>query len=122
MEFYRARLSITVPMAYEEDCPSTVSFFRKQNVRFSTYCLIKETPKGHWIQYGTRNNLKGPKKWVSKTSKKRFAYPTKEEALFGLQKRTERRMNILSSQLSDCKDGLLSIKVSQKKLDKDEDI
>lgn len=33
-----------------------------------------ETPKGYWIR------VYGDKKWVSKTSRKRYAYPTELEA------------------------------------------
>jgi len=41
---------------------------------------VKETPKGYWI----REDLyfvTFEKRWVSKTARKRLAYPTKEEAL-----------------------------------------
>jgi hypothetical protein len=61
--------------------------------------LYKETPKGYWIGYGKPNNLHDKGKWVSKTSRKRYAYPTKEEALNNYIKRTERRIRILSWQL-----------------------
>lgn len=39
--------------------------------------IIGETPQGWWIKddYGLK------KRWVSKTAKKRYAYPTREEAM-----------------------------------------
>ena len=40
------------------------------------YKLHSETPKGHWIGI-----FGGKEKWVSKTSRKRFAHPSEEEAL-----------------------------------------
>ena len=45
-------------------------------------------------------------KWISKSSKKRYAYPTKEEALINYIKRTEKRLRILESQIKLCKTGL----------------
>ncbi len=43
----------------------------------SEYNVVAETPKGYWLSF-----LFGSKdKWTSKTARKRFAYPTKEEAL-----------------------------------------
>lgn len=64
-----------------------------------TYNVLRETPKGHWIEYGLPSS-KG--KWVSKTSKKRYAYPTKIEALDNFIKRTEWRVAILKYQLWSC--------------------
>lgn len=40
------------------------------------YKVVAETPKGYWITYG----FGGKDKWVSKTSRKRYAHPTKAEA------------------------------------------
>lgn len=39
------------------------------------FYVMSETPKGWWI------NVDGKKTWISKTAKKRYAYPTREEAL-----------------------------------------
>jgi hypothetical protein len=80
--------------------------------------LFKETPKGYWIGYGSllnKNNLKSIGHWVSKTSKKRFAYPSKEEALENFIKRTEHRMEILSHQINVCK---TSIDLAKQKINK----
>lgn len=59
------------------------------------YVSLQETPKGYWI--GHRENYFGWKKWVSKTSKRRFAYPTQEEALQNYLKRTERSIKIMTN-------------------------
>ena len=73
--------------------------FSNPKLELREYNLFKETLKGYWIGYynpfGVR--LGEWQKWVSKTSKKRFAYPTKEEALINFIKRTERRIGILGS-------------------------
>lgn len=45
------------------------------------YSIISETSKGFWVYDIDR------KRWVSKTSKKRLAHPTKEEALEAYKQR-----------------------------------
>jgi len=71
------------------------------------YDMLKETPKGYWIGFGGFGYDKyNWKKWVSKTSVKRYAYPTKEEALQNFIKRTERRIKIMKYQLLSCEIGL----------------
>lgn len=59
------------------------------------YQLINETPKGYWIWIVGDT---GTTKWVSKTSKKRFAYPTKKEAIDNFVARQICRKKILLSQ------------------------
>jgi hypothetical protein len=66
--------------------------------------LLKETPKGYWINIGDKN---WPiSKWVPKKSKKRFAYPTEKEALVNFIKRTEKREKYLKRDLYACQEGL----------------
>jgi len=59
--------------------------------------LLKETPKGFWIGYGHTDvgSIRSQGRWVSKTSTKRYAYLTKEEAMENFIKRTQKRINIL---------------------------
>jgi hypothetical protein len=66
------------------------------------YRVIKHTPKGVWLQqpYCPKN------KFVLKNAKKRFAYPTKREALISYIARQKRRLSILRSQIEDSKMGL----------------
>jgi hypothetical protein len=64
-----------------------------------TYDLIKETEKGYWIGY---KNFSSWKKWIPKTSKKRFAYPTKQEAMKNFITRTKRRIKLLKWQIDCC--------------------
>lgn len=68
--------------------------FANPKIELREYDLIEETLKGYWI--GIRNMKY---KWILKTSKKRWAYPTKDEALTNYLKRTESRIKILDRQL-----------------------
>ena len=81
-----------------------MTFYRYEpiNDRITLYefNLIEETSKGYWIGRLTT------KQWIPKESKKRFAYPTKEEALINLITRTKRRISILESQLRHSKNTL----------------
>ena len=74
-------------------------------IRLNTFYLVKETTKGYWINYSF-GSLNGKPVWVSKTSKKRYAYPTKSEALNNFIKRTERRVSILQAHLNTCQAAL----------------
>ena len=57
----------------------------------------KETPKGYWIRipYSFKD------KWTSNYTRKRFAYPTKEEALVSFIARKRRHTAILRYQLEE---------------------
>jgi len=77
----------------------------------TSFRLFSETAKGYWIGYGFDNGHSFSwKKWVSKTARKRYAYPTKEEALNNYVKRTERRIKILQAQIESCYKGLSEVK------------
>ena len=67
------------------------------------YEVIKETPKGYWIKLFSSFD---EKKWVSNNAKNRFAYPTKEEALFNFKARKKRQIQILESRLKKAKEAL----------------
>jgi hypothetical protein len=97
---------------YESPLPNIKLELRQLN-------LFKETQKGYWIGYGilfNDKNLRGIGHWISKTSKKRFAYPTKEEALENFIKRTECRMRILSQQIDVCRTSIDLAKQKTKNL------
>ena len=79
--------------------------------------MFKETPKGYWIGYGSLGQHKyNWQKWVSKTSKKRFAYPTEKEALTNFIKRTEKRLKILKRQTWTCKISLNLAKIKENEI------
>ena len=73
--------------------------------------LIKETDKGYWIASSTSKFLQDlDKKWVSKTSRKRYAYPTKAEALHNCLKRWEFRKRLIKHQLENAETVIQLIK------------
>ena len=81
-----------------------IAYGTVDNLVLREFTLAKETPGGYWISLGLHSISKD--KWISKSSKKRYAYPTKEEALINYIKRTEKRLRILESQIKLCKTGL----------------
>jgi len=112
MKFYRYRAVQYADIDMFGEFSS--SSFLNPSIVLDTYNLVKETPKGYWIAYGgVTGNLTGEKRWISKTSRKRYAYPSKEEAMVNFIKRTESRINILQKQVDFCKSAL-SIAKSKK--------
>ena len=82
-----------------------------------TYNLFKETPKGYWIGFGkpVNDKLKNQAKWVSKTARKRYAYPSKKEALNNFILRNEMRIKILTRTIRCCQ---ITVSLAKSKLDK----
>lgn len=109
MQFYRYESNIHL---------SKDGTIRRVSVDLITYNLFKETPKGHWIGYGSlgTSDLRGSAFWVSKTSKRRRAYPTKKEAMTNFIKRTEQRVKILSNQIDYCKTALIIARKEDEKI------
>lgn len=85
MKFYRV-LDHTVDHGYK----TAVKTF------LEVWHLVKETPKGYWISQYPNNQdwewARAERKWVSKTSVKRYAYPSIPEALNSWRKRKERQL------------------------------
>lgn len=78
------------------------------------FYLVSETPKGYWIH--SRPNFKkgdlyfyphDKPYWVSKTARKRFAYPTREQALQGYLARKQRQIVILEDKLEIAKEAII---------------
>lgn len=85
-------------------------FYRYEEQRFTeeekvverTFHLLKETPCGWWIVIPRTSILqwgKPVKKWVSKTARKRYAYPTRKEAIRNFLARKRRQIAILKWRL-----------------------
>lgn len=89
--------------------------------------LYKETPKGYWVsQYPSVPRVLDKTlrkwnyiRWVSKTSRKRYCYPTRKEALTSFIARTERRLVILRSQISTCEEALEMAKGMKAEMEQD---
>ena len=108
MKFYRYETKIFASIS--DDIGYTFSLLPDVKLHLYTYELYKETPKGYWITHqsifpGGWDKLLW-KKWISKTSTKRYAYPTKKEALINYIKRTERRIKLLEGQINISRSGL----------------
>jgi len=76
------------------------------NIKLSEFKEISETKMGYWIE-NTRHG--SGKMWISKTSRKRYAYPTLKEAKISFIRRTERRYAILNSQMVKCRMALENV-------------
>lgn len=103
-------------------------FYRFENVRYTTgvrvhlqeYTLIKETPCGYWIKPVWDYN-DDYKKWVSKTGRKRIAYPTQEEALTSFMARKRRQIEILEGQLIDARSALSTGSYIERKMQREKE-
>jgi len=104
MKFYRYIAEQNVTIILFKD-------FYNIELRLLEYNLFKETPKGYWIKHKSDLWLDHDwKKWIPKTSKKRFAYPTKKEALVNYMRRTESRISHLEHQIGVSKEGYAQAK------------
>ena len=102
MEFYRYEAinyaSIGIDGEYEQ--PNNPN----PEIQLIVFILLRETEKGYWICIGgDHGSLRSKGRWVSKTAKKRYAYPTKSEAMTNFLARTNRMIRILSWQLDTCR-------------------
>jgi hypothetical protein len=109
-EFYRYEAVQYSPTDYDGEYYSSV--IPNPKIELRTFNLLKETLKGYWVGYGSlsEGSLRGQGRWVSKTAKKRYAYPTKEEALKNFTKRTEKRLKIAEETVRLCKIVLEKVK------------
>lgn len=75
--------------------------YRYQNnhdvVLLETFNVIKNTPKGTWINISY--SYPPRKRFVLNDAKKRFAYPTQEEAKTSFLARKSRQLGILKAQI-----------------------
>ena len=77
------------------------------HISLQEYPILRKTPKGFWIKIGEHLEMdedatpqKVPdEKWVSASSKKRYAYPTKAAALHNLICRRQSQIDIMSSRI-----------------------
>ncbi len=80
------------------------------DINAEVFYLHKETKCGYWIvpQYGSE------KRWVSSTATKRYAYPTKAEALVNFVARKRCEINILENRMRLSKRAL-SVAIEKQK-------
>lgn len=72
-------------------------------IELMEFTVTKETPKGYWFTMGEIYGIHSPAKWASKESKKRYCYPTKEEALKAFLFRKASQIRILTEKLNRAK-------------------
>ena len=80
-------------------------------VRLEVFRVIKETPQGYWVASQYAPNWLSPDelrkrkhaKWVSKTSRKRYCYPTVEAAIRSFKRRKEVQKSRLKVQFEQAK-------------------
>ena len=70
------------------------------SVSLHGYTVSKKTACGYWV------DIYGQKKWVCASAKKRFAYPTKAEAIASFRARKRRQIAILTAQIRDAEAAL----------------
>lgn len=70
-------------------------------IHLQSFRVIKPTKCGYWISLGCSYQ-----KWVSATGRKRYAHPTKAEAIQSFRARKLRQINILSAQLFNARRAL----------------
>lgn len=78
----------------------------KPQVKLITLNFHKETPGGFWIGYGEPGGLFSTSRWISKYAKKRYAYPSKEQALWSFYKRKKQQVRIVKNQLNRAEKAL----------------
>lgn len=88
---------------YEASATENILLAVEVYVHLIRYSVVKTTNKGVWLNTGEikfiGKSVKPKHKWVSASARKRFAYPTKEQALNSLKHRYLRRKDILEWQL-----------------------
>jgi hypothetical protein len=104
MKFYRYE-TITFASLDDDETFSRTTIPNIQ-LRLMEFELFKETDKGYWIAYGAPEGLMSPHRWVSKTSKKKYAYLTIEEALDNFKRRTRKHIAILTAKIQNISRGL----------------
>jgi len=67
--------------------------------------LVKETPCGYWITFDT-DHFASWRKWIPKISNKRYAYPTKAEALYSFIRRKQMQIKHCERDLQNAKQVL----------------
>lgn len=68
------------------------------------YKIVKETRCGWWVTCFCFPTVKP--RWVSKSGKKRYAYPTKEEALTNYIARKRSQIQHCKNNIAQAEDGL----------------
>jgi hypothetical protein len=74
------------------------------SVNLAKFKAVRETPCGYWILKFNKE------KWIPKNSRKRFCYPTKEEAWHNFKCRKKKQLQILEARVESVKSAIQLIK------------
>lgn len=111
--------SEAAPKTLYRFCDKKVIYNKEEmSVIMEEFRLVKETTCGYWItpvdytfSFGL---LEEDKRWVPKKSRKRFAYPTKKEAIISYIARKRSQIRILENQYNRAKDNFkIGIKIAE---------
>jgi len=93
-------------------------FYRYEDIQYEDgvrvheviYNLIKETLCGWWIQVNhdypfSSSSWQEKPRWVSKASRKRLAYPTRQEAIKGFLARKARQISIYKYRMEQAEEA-----------------
>ncbi len=107
-KFYRYEDELVHTWDYEFETITS----SKVIVTLKEFSVVKHTPCGVWLSvYGSR-------KFVKTKARKRWACPTKEEAMESFLARKSKQKRILSSQLDRVERAISLIKLMEKQYDK----
>jgi len=74
-------------------------------IRVNRYRVAKETPKGVWIHRCQFSSYPEDRKFVLRSGRRRFAYPTIDEAKVSFLARKDRQIRILNAQMDKAKEA-----------------
>lgn len=98
--YYRFRdCQVSVSDAFGESFSTRLDVYREE------FRVIKETPKGVWIEM----DFAGGKRFVRHDALKKFAHPTTEAARESFRARKRRQIKILTKQLENAQRALSEI-------------
>lgn len=117
--FYRYEMKVYIPASYDMNGEYNGSIYNLRSITIECleFNLHKETAKSWMIGYGTLAKLHSKSRRVSKTSKKKYAYPTKKEAIEDFILRTRKRLQYLNNDVEDCTFAIKKATVIQNKID-----
>lgn len=82
-----------------------LGFYSTRQVELREFRVIKETPKGVWIE----TTFSGDRRFVLTGARKQYACPTVEAARQSFMARKKRQIKILKKQLLNAEDALKAV-------------
>lgn len=86
-----------------------VNYLNRVTIRERKFEILKETPCGFWIERW--EHARNEKRWVSSTARKRYAYPTRKEAMINFKARKYRQLQLVEAQLKKVNDAIYYVDV-----------